>query len=114
MSSKKTDLVHFGQQDRGQAEPVQTRVEQQAMVEPPPLRRSKRVLHPLDRYIPSIDYIMLTDCGEPSCYKEAVQVADSKKWQLAMQSEMQVLHKNHTWDLVKLPQGKHALPCKWV
>ena len=39
---------------------------------------------------------------------------DLKKWQLAMQSEMQALHKNQTWDLVKLPQGKHALPCKWV
>ena len=58
---------------------------------------------------------MLTDCDEPSCYKEAVQVADSKKWQLAMQSEMQALHKNQTWDLVKLLQeDKHALPCKWV
>ena len=43
-----------------------------------------------------------------------MQVVDSKKWQLAMQSNMQALHKNQTWNLVKFPQGMHALPCKWV
>ncbi|MCO5600068.1 hypothetical protein L7F22_054176 [Adiantum nelumboides] len=31
-----------------------------------------------------------------------------------MKSEMDSLHKNGTWDLVSLPKGKNALPCKWV
>ncbi|MCO5587917.1 hypothetical protein L7F22_041869 [Adiantum nelumboides] len=31
-----------------------------------------------------------------------------------MQSEMTALHKNPTWDLVQLLEGKKALPCKWV
>ena len=78
------------------------------------VRRSERVLHPPDRYVLALNYIMLTDCGEPSCYKEALQMADSEKWHLAMQSEMTALHKNQTWDLVQLPDGKKALPCKWI
>ena len=76
------------------------------------VKHSERVLHPLDCYVPSLNYIMLTNCGEPSCYKESLQVVDSKKWHLAMQLEMAAVHKNQTWDLVKLPDGKKALPCK--
>ena len=57
---------------------------------------------------------MVTDCGEPSCYKEAMQRAYKVKWELAMKSEMVSLKKNGTWDLVPLPDGHKVLPCKWV
>ena len=57
---------------------------------------------------------MLTDCGEPSCYREARQRADKVQWDLAMKSEMDSLHKNGTRELVPLPTGKKVLPCKWV
>ena len=80
----------------------------------PVLRRSDRVSRPPDRYVPSLDYVMLTDCGEPSCYKEAMLMEDKVKWEKAMQSEMDLLHKNQTWKLVQLHKGKKALPCKWV
>ncbi|KAG8480749.1 hypothetical protein CXB51_025125 [Gossypium anomalum] len=43
---------------------------------------------------------------EPSNYSEAVSCEDSEKWMFAMQEEMESLHKNRTWDLVKLPKGK--------
>ena len=57
---------------------------------------------------------MLTDCEEPSCYDEAMLRDDKLKWEKAMQSEMDALHHNSTWELVNLPTGKRALPCKWV
>ena len=31
-----------------------------------------------------------------------------------MIEEMKVLHKNHTWELVKLPIGKKTVGCRWV
>ena len=75
------------------------------------LRRSTRIRRPPARFD---DFVMLTDCGEPSCYKEALQREDKAKWELAMKSEMDSLKKNQTWDLVQLPKDKIALPCKWV
>ncbi|XP_060211683.1 uncharacterized protein LOC132639235 [Lycium barbarum] len=33
-------------------------------------------------------------------------------WQAAMNDEIQALQLNHTWDIVELPSGKRALPCK--
>ncbi|KAG8489067.1 hypothetical protein CXB51_017037 [Gossypium anomalum] len=51
---------------------------------------------------------------EPSNYSEVVSCEDSEKWMFAMQEEMESLHKNRTWDLVKLPKGKKVVRCKWV
>lgn len=31
-----------------------------------------------------------------------------------MQEEMKALHKNDTWELIKLPNVKRAIRCKWV
>ena len=36
------------------------------------------------------------------------------KWRTAMPEEMKALHKNKTWDLVKLPNEKKVVGCKWV
>ena len=40
------------------------------------VRFSERVSHPPNQYVLALNYIMLTDCGEPSCYKEVLQVFD--------------------------------------
>ena len=57
---------------------------------------------------------MITEDGEPSCYQEAVDDADSKIWKKAMEEEMDSLAKNNTWDLVELPEGRSVVGCKWV
>ena len=76
-----------------------------------PVRRSTRVSRPPAKLT---DYVMLTDAGEPSCYKEAMLASDHAKWEHAMQSELDSIYKNGTWDLVPLPKDRKALPCKWV
>ena len=78
------------------------------------VRRSTRISRPPERFEPGVDYLLVTDCGEPTCYQEALQLEDSEKWELAMQSEYDSILANKTWDLVELPEGRKALPCKWV
>eukprot|EP01018_Ginkgo_biloba_P006196 Gb_19788 [translate_table: standard] len=48
---------------------------------------------------------------EPSIFEEARK---EQKWNAAMDAEIQVVRKNKTWDLVKLPAGKKAIGCRWV
>ena len=58
--------------------------------------------------------MVVIDCKNPSCYKEAMLKDDKLKWEKAMQSKLDLLHKNSTWDLVDLPPDRKALPCKWI
>jgi transposase InsO family protein len=84
--------------------------------EPPavPPRRSSRDRVPSTRY-PSDQYVvLLSDGSEPECFAEAMEDEHNKEWMKAMQEEMDSLHKNNTYELVKLPKGKKALKNKWV
>ncbi|GJW81938.1 putative RNA-directed DNA polymerase [Tanacetum coccineum] len=78
-----------------------------------PLRRSTRDHHPSTRYS-AHEYVLLTDGGEPECYAEAMEDEHKKEWFEAMEDEMNSLHENNTFELVKLPKGKRALKNKWV
>ena len=51
---------------------------------------------------------------EPSTYREAISGAEAANWVAAMGEEMESLHKNQTWELVKLPRGRRVVGCKWV
>ncbi|KAE8689483.1 CYP710A2 protein [Hibiscus syriacus] len=50
-----------------------------------------------------------TQDGEPSTYQEAINSSDASLWMMAMQEEIEALHKNNTWDLVPLPQGRKPI-----
>jgi len=51
---------------------------------------------------------------ETSTYTEAISYPSSPNWILAMQEEMESLHKNRTWDLYEVPKGRRALTAKWI
>ncbi|TYK16528.1 Gag-Pol [Cucumis melo var. makuwa] len=40
--------------------------------------------------------------------------SDAAEWMTAMQEEIEALHKNKTWELVMLPQGRKPIGNKWV
>ena len=56
----------------------------------------------------------MKNCKKPSCYKEAMLKDEKLKWEKAMQSKMNLLHKKSTWELVHLPPGRKTLPCKQI
>lgn len=50
----------------------------------------------------------------PTSYQEAIKDQDADCWLKAMDSEMESLKKNNTWQLVSLPNDQVAIPLKWV
>ena len=68
---------------------------------------------PSNKY-PSLEYILLTNEGEPESFQEAQTYKDKSSWMKSMQEEMDSLQKNNTYMLVKLPKGKKSLRNKWV
>jgi hypothetical protein len=54
---------------------------------------------------------LVCDDGEPQSFTEAERHAT---WRAVMQSEMNTVEKNHTWELADLPRGHGAITLKWV
>ena len=56
-------------------------------------------------------YIVLATLHKPHIYRKA---STDPLWQIVMKEELDVLSKNHTWDLVTLPLRKSVVGCKWI
>jgi hypothetical protein len=54
---------------------------------------------------------LLVVMEEPTCFQEA---AGNNDWMAAMDSEIQSINKNKTWNLVELPAGHKPIGLKWV
>jgi hypothetical protein len=93
--------------------------QEQTESETPEVRRSTRKRRPPawhSEYVTesNIAYCLLTEDGEPSTFHKAIKSTDVSMWMTAMQEEIEALHKNNTWDLVPLPQGRKAIGNKWL
>ncbi|PKI55425.1 hypothetical protein CRG98_024198 [Punica granatum] len=77
------------------------------------LERFDRVRRPSIRDSP-YEYVLLTNGGKPEYYDEAVAHEYKEHRLMAMNEKINSLSENHTYDLMKLPQGKRALKNKWV
>jgi hypothetical protein len=92
---------------------LEEEVEQPTLV----VRRSKRERKLVERYsLPNFrsTYVLTTINNEPKSVGEVVDSIEGKLWKDPMVEEMESLHKNETWDLVKLSSGRKHVRSKWV
>ena len=51
---------------------------------------------------------------DPVSVEDALSRPDGTLWKEAMESEMESLRMNKTWELVELPHGSRPITCRWV
>ena len=83
-------------------------MEERNRVEP---RRSKRA-KTTKSFGPNFLTYMLED--ETQSFKEAISTPEAPFWKEAVNSEIESILQNHTWELVDLPPGCKPLGYKWI
>ena len=103
--------VELESSDEG-TEPVNDQVSDSSTIgdmdqSPLSLRRSERVRRRPDYYIEGTS-VASQYLDEPCTFEEALSSPSRAKWEKAMETEMESLHNNHIWDLVKLPKEQNC------
>ena len=52
--------------------------------------------------------------NDPQTFKEAMSTPEAPQWKETINSEIESIMQNHTWELVDLPKGSKPLGCKWI
>ncbi len=76
-------------------------------------RRSSRETKRPDYYGVRL-YTVLELKKEPETVADTLKSSDKAHWKVAMQKEMDSIHSNDVWDLVKLPKDRKLVGNKWV
>ena len=74
-------------------------------------RRSKRA-ETSKSFVPNFLTYMLED--EPQSFKEAISTPEAPFWKEAVNSEIESILQNHTWELVDIPPGCKPLEYKRI
>ncbi|KAL6180044.1 hypothetical protein ACLB2K_046713 [Fragaria x ananassa] len=75
------------------------------------IRRSKRMRKEKNF---GEDFVVFHIKGDPATYKEAMASSDAPFCKETINSEVESILQNHTWELTNLPPGTRAIGCKWV
>src|SRR4051812_25605273 len=93
-------------------------IDEATQEQPRLLKRSTRIIVPPTRYGWSdedhVSFALVTEDGDASCFRDAIEADDHDKWVTVMDQEMESLERNATWSLVDLPKGFKAIGCKLV
>lgn len=81
--------------------------------------QERRQIKPPQRYKDMVAYALsvaeeTVDTSELSKHTEAISSAGSDRWLVAMNEEIESLHKNHTWEFMKSPEEKKIVGCKCI
>ena len=60
------------------------------------------------------DFVTFFLESEPQTFKKVMLSSDSNSWKEAVNSEIESILSNHTWELVDLPPGNKPLGSKWI
>ena len=60
-----------------------------------------------------LDCLQSASIPEPTSYKQSQLSSDRDSWHKACEEEMEAHWLNGTWEVVKLPPGKHAIGSRW-
>ena len=60
------------------------------------------------------DFVALLLENEPQTFKAAMSSSESTYWKEAVNSEIESILSNHTWELTDLPPGNKPLGSKWI
>ena len=75
------------------------------------LRRSKRARTSKSHGPDFLTYLLE---NEPQSFNEAMSTPEAPMWKEAVNSEIESIMQNHTWELVDLPLRSKPLGCKWI
>ncbi|KAB2595479.1 DNA polymerase zeta catalytic subunit-like [Pyrus ussuriensis x Pyrus communis] len=60
------------------------------------------------------DFLTFVTEDEPQTYKAALESSEAPYWKEAIQSEIESIMQNNTWELVNLPPGNKPIGHKWI
>lgn len=60
------------------------------------------------------DFLSYALENDPTSYQEVMKPPDAAFWKEDLNSEIEYILANHTWELIDLPSSTIPLVCKWI